>query len=84
MRFVGGTQKLDIWVYAEDTTDLRFVWGLDSHRWHWVRLSDNGQTVVLDNSDLAGTLADAPTPEEMQQAHVYLRLFAPWVFGEVT
>lgn len=77
MTFLGGTAKMDLWasVYGGDT---RLVWGADAGRWHWPTEIAEGKLRLY-----SAVLTDPPTDEELDEAHTFLKVFAPWVLEDV-
>jgi hypothetical protein len=71
LRFLGGTNRVDLWLGAT----LRVAWGNRPVEWDWVRFDKCGERLTFDPYAPPG----GPTPDDLEEALTYLRLFAPWV-----
>lgn len=78
MRFVGGYDRFDLWVYSskrdgETHDEIRVIWGESSRKWTWLDYDERTRELVIFYSDLI----DGPNKDETALLIQYLRCFVP-------
>jgi hypothetical protein len=78
MRFVGGYDRFDLWVYkidrgGEAKDEIRVIWGEEARRWTWLDYDERRRKLVIVYFDLI----DGPSNDEMELLIQYLRCFVP-------
>lgn len=82
MRFVGGYDRFDLWVYNgrhggealdEVRDEVRVIWGDNARRWTWLDYDEDTKQLHMFYSDLI----DAPSNDEAALIVQYLRCFVP-------
>lgn len=78
MRFVGGYDRFDLWVYnrnhsGETRDEIRVIWGENSRHWTWLDYDEDTKQLHMFYSDLI----DAPSNDEAALIVQYLRCFVP-------
>lgn len=75
--FLGGTNTFDLWF--DDKKDVRVVWAENATKWDWFfyhRAWEEYRWGTEDNGEV-------DHEQVLEEALTYLRLFAPWVEGEM-